>query len=197
MHVHSIQSDNYKSYNSPKFGELNVTEAGTKMINSWYGSEAVWQKINTWKKELVNTERFNLTIDELCNGLFMLIEDKTSNYRSCEAPLRVCDEPQGKEFWAFGTDLIDCGDWVSYPLEFKSCQEAEEAYTTLKKYQHGHSMPTIKKIEWAVNSLKILEKGTGYPTSSEVADMQGISETNNAELTPWRRFVDAFWALFK
>ena len=185
MQVHNIQSNNYTSYNSPKFGALNVTKAGEKMINSWYGKDAVWQKINIWKEELAKTKYFDLEIDELCNGMWLQINDKDGGHWNCEAPLRVEDKPKGKNLCVFGTDLIDCGDWVTYPLEFASVKEAENAYNTLKKYQHDHSRPTLEEIEWAVDSVKILERGTDvYMTRTVAAEpASAIEDKTESKVT--------------
>lgn len=161
MQVHNIQLSNCNnSYSASTFKALNVTDAGYKMIKSWHGGGAdVLRKIDLWKEQLANTKNFDLIIGAICNDLFMEIERKKPNLLNCEAPLRVYDVPTGRKMLAYGTDLIDCGDWVTYPLSFASDEEAIVAYQTLKKYQDDPNIYTINKIAWAVDSVEILEKG--------------------------------------
>lgn len=172
MQVHNVQSNNYTSYNSLNFGKLNLTEPGEKLIKSLPEGAEILQKIDIWKNELAETKFFDLEIDELCKRLFITIKSKYSDWMSCEAPLKVSeaydDEPKGKKFSAYGTDLLDCGDWVTYPLKFATNKDAETAYYTLKRH-HNHF--PINNVAWAVDSVKILEKAfeNMYPKMAAVS----------------------------
>jgi hypothetical protein len=120
----------------------------------------------------------------------------------------VEDEPKNNSFWAFGTDLIDPGDWVSYPLEFDSSEEAENAYATLRKHQHDGSMPTLELLEWAVESVKILDQGLdSYMTRAKAAEAANttkdtaaskvteITDTTNTKLPFGQRLKKAWFVL--
>ena len=196
MQVQTIQSNNY---NAPNFGALQITKEGRKLIKSWSGRANVWRHINTWKKELAATKYFDLQFDGLCKNLFPIIKSKNPYYTyNCEAPLRVSDEPKGKHLWVAGTDLIDCGDWVGYPLKFKTKEDAENAYNTLKKHQHGNSMTTIEKMQWTVDSVKILEQAFENMYGIKIFKNWGpstASETKNTKLPFMQRLKNAWQAL--
>ena len=196
MQVQTIQSNNY---NAPNFGTLQVTKEGRKLIKSWSGRANVWRHINMWKKELADTKYFDLQFDGLCKNLFPIIKSKNPyDTCNCEAPLRVYDEPEGKKLYVSGTDLIDCGDWVGYSLKFKTEKDAMNAYHTLKKYMHGYSMATIEKMQWTVDSVKILEQAfeNMYGTKSfKNKGASSASETKNTKLPFLQRLKNAWQAL--
>ena len=196
MQVQTIQSNNY---NAPNFGALQVTKEGRKLIKSWSGRANVWRHINMWKKELAATKYFDLQFDGLCKNLFPIIKSKnTYDSSNCEAPLRVYNEPKGKNLYVSGIDLIDPGDWVGYPLKFKTKEDAENAYNTLKKYMHDSSMPTVEKMQWIVDSVKILEQAfeNMYGTKIFKKEVPSFSsETKPAKLPFPERLKKAWQAL--
>ena len=179
MQVQNINSNNYRNSYSPNFGLMNVTEKGQKLLNKWWGqAPEKMDKINGWKKDLLKTDNFDLNFEELCKDMFLIIESKNPDWPSCEAPLRVYNFPKGRRLDVFGTDLIDCGDFVSYPLEFGTNQDAVEAYNTLKSYQKEGAIYTIDKVKWAVDSVKILEKAFKYMENPKVE--KNVAETSKA-----------------
>ena len=186
MQVHTIQSNNYTSYNSPNFGKLYLTEPAEKLIKSWEGAAEKLQKIDIWKNELAETKNFDLEIDELCKRLFITIKSKNSDWQSCEAPLRVDNEPKNKKLLVYGIDLLDCGDWVTYSLKCTSDVDAKEAYNILKAYQDDPSISTINKIAWAVDSVKVLEKGT-------TAKSKTVINSKGSEKLPFIKRLKNAW----
>ena len=192
MQVHNIQSNSCTSYNPSNFRALKLTQPGEKLIKSYSEGSEILQKIDIWKNELAETKYFDLEIDELCKRLFITIKSKCSDWKSCEAPLKVCDEPKGKELLAYGTDLLDCGDWVTYPLTFATNKDAKIAYNTLKGH-HNHF--PINEVAWAVDSVKILEKACEnmYPEMAVVSD--STKETTNK--IPFKQRLKNAWLALK
>ena len=160
MQVQTIQSNDYKRYNSPNFGELKVTEGAQKIINSWQ-KDSISKAIDTWTKELNNTKHWNLNILENCGKLWMALESKNNYSKSdCEAPLSVSAKPESNTFYVYGR-CIGGGGYVWYRPEFPSHKDAENAYNTLKKYQDmqdtDKDIDTVDKIAWAIDSVKFME----------------------------------------
>lgn len=167
MHIHNVQSNNYKSYNSPTFGILKISESAQKWINSRWADSVESQKINAWQKELAETRQFDLVIhsNEIFNKLWMSIEGKSSSWlgEDCRAPLHVIEEPVDNRLFVYGEDILfSYEEPTDYSLKFNTNKEAVSAYNTLKKYQDSKPVNIIDEIAWAVDSVKILEQGTGY-----------------------------------
>ena len=192
MQVHNIQSNNYTSYNSPNFGKLILTQSGETLIKSYSEGAEILQKIDMWKKELAETKFFDLEIDELCERLFISIKSISSPWQCCEAPLKVYNQPKGKKFVAYGTDLLDCGDWVSYPLKFATNEDANAAYNILKGH-HNHF--PLNEVNWAVDSVKILEKA--YDNMFHKHPKASDSATKKAAKIPLGKRLKNAWLALK
>lgn len=190
MQVQKVQSNNYKNCNLPKFGALNITERGQKLLNIWGSSyPEILPKFDIWKKGLANTKNFDLEIDELHKDLWLKIFSKNHDYPSCEGPLRVHERAKRGKLWVYGTDLIDCGDFVSYSLKFAAKNDADVAYDTLKGYQNRKevygSLNLPEKIQYAVDSVKILEQASNHKS------------TPNVDKLPFRQRLKNAWAALK
>lgn len=206
MQVHNIQSNNYTRYNSPKFGALYLPTTRQTLLDIYHLSEESLRKIDIWKNELKATKNFDLYMHEGFNELWMAISSNNYFYPDCKAPLYVFDEPENNALSAYGIDIFDCDDAdisncdnrIWYPLKFSSHEDAINAYNTLKKYQDNKDTCTIDdEIAWAVDSVKILEKGTEHMTKHDVTKVQDKPEIKSTELTLWQRFKNVLSGLFK
>ena len=185
MQVQSISSNNYNNHYSPNFGIMTITKKGQQLLdNLWGNAPEYMNKIEGLKKGLANTKYFDLEVDELGDKFWMFIlkKEKNPEYRSCEAPLYVFKEPKKNKLDVFGTDILDCGDNVWYPLEFATDKDAQAAFNTLNTFKNTEKglgdLPPIMQIKWAVDSVKILEKALKYMENPKVEKV--VTETPNA-----------------
>ncbi len=162
MQVIRTQSNNYN--NQPNFKALIVTEKGAKALSKAFNPKQL-EQITKWGKELKNTKHFDLEIDAVVNDLFYTFNHKTNSRLSSEAPLHPVSIKENA-LNACGVDLLDCGDWFYYNnLKFPTEQDACKAYATLSLYKktctpYFHNV--FKRLEWAVESTKILDKSFEY-----------------------------------
>ena len=220
MQVQNINSNNYnKNYNSPNFGVMRVSDLTNTWLKVHYNNAPEkLAKLDIWKKELANTEFFNLDVEDACKDLWMIITNiknrlvigkEIKTYRNCEAPLYVFRGPEGCKLDVYGCDICDTQDSVWYGLEFASPQEAQNAYTKLNGYKENEKflgpLDPLEQIQWAVDSVKILEQAFAYMTNQKIVKATAetpkaediVSESSKVEKLPFRQRLKNAWLALK
>lgn len=170
MLVNRIQSNKYN--NQPNFKALIITKRGANALQKAFNPEQL-EQVAKLGKELENTKHFDLKISAICGDLFYAFKHKTNPRLDSEAPLHP-GALNGNRLYAYGIDLLDCGDIFSYRnLKFPTAQEAGEAYSKLseheeKCYPFSEAINSFDKLKWAVDSTKILDKATEYTGSDAI-----------------------------
>ena len=126
-----------RSHYSPKFASLNVTPEAQAYLNR-YGAEGL-KKLEGWKKELANTNVYDLVVDDCVLG-FLTID---INFKE-----HLCNEQNKKQYW----------------LHFYKNKENDAACVMewSKKQGKEGSLDALDYIGWAVDEVKSRE---GRPDS--------------------------------
>ena len=105
--------------------------------------------------------------------MFYTFKHHTNSRLNSEAPLHPLSL-NGNRLSARGVDLLDCGDIFTYSnLEFPTAQEANKAYSKLLKHKqtctpYPYKINSLERLEWAVDSTKILDRATEYTGSDYI-----------------------------
>lgn len=210
MQVQNINSNNYKCYNSPNFGVMRVSDFTNTWLKSRYSNAPEkLAKLDIWEKELANTNFFNLSVEDAGRYLWMGIMSKNPKVRrNSEAPLYVFREPKGCKLDVYGTNICDTQDSIWYGLEFVSEEQAQNAYNKLKGYKENEKklgLAPLEQIEWAVDSVKILEQAFEHMTNPKIEKAtvetpkveKIVSESPKVEKSPFRQRLKNAWAVLK
>lgn len=113
-----------------------------------------------------------------------------------EAPLHPVNTTNNQLF-AYGIDLIDCGDTFSYNnLKFPTSKEAADASSILESHQKActpYQRNDFKRLHWAVDSLKILDKA--YTNKNIEKTNETPNATKNIKTSFIQRLKNAWQAL--
>lgn len=169
MRVNQVQTNCYN--NRPNFRKLEITEEGATFLKTNL-TPSEMEQVTKWGRELEDTRFFDLEIDTTMGREFLKLRSKITPQFDSEGPLFASRDCKGNKFNTYGRDLLDCGDWFSYDLEFPTEQEAQKAYDKLLHFESKCTPYTagsiMDKIEWAVESTKILEKASEYAGAKSI-----------------------------
>ena len=151
MRVQQINNQDYQ----PSFEKLKITQTARKLMSEKFNAQQL-EQIKIWEKELGNTNHYDLRISGVVDRFVLMLDHKPTINGSFEGPLHA-EDVAGKKLNVWGTDILDCGDFVGFKLKFPSKKEAREAFDVLKNHEKS-KYDNFNRIAWAVDSTKIINK---------------------------------------
>lgn len=156
------------NYNSPAFGKFYIDKSAAPALKKL--SVTQLKQITKWKKELANTENFDLFLSKRSYDdkleLSFLNNSKFIPRHNSDAPL-MANEIKGNTIRAYAFDGND--DYTYYSLQYPTTKRAQQVFSKLNN-QNTLEDNLITRIANSVEAVKFLEESyiyMGYKAGKE------------------------------